>query len=288
MITIFTPTYNRAYILHQLYESLCRQTCKEFEWLVVDDGSSDNTEELVRGFIEEHKITLRYYRQQNGGKHRAINKGVGLARGELFFIVDSDDYLTDDAVEWVKSEYGNICEDSRFAGLSGCRQTPMGERIGGELPFERRDCNMLDLRMKYGVAGDMAEVYRTDVLRKFPFVEIEGEKFCPEALVWNRIAQEYIMHWVNNGIYVCEYLPDGLTAHITRIRMKNPKTAKLYYSELYNSDIPFLQKVKSAINFWRFALCADSTFVEDLGQIGVKALLLFPFGWIMHLNDLRK
>ena len=288
MLTIFTPTYNRAYILTQLYESLCRQTCKEFEWLVVDDGSGDNTEELVKSFIEKDLITIRYYKQPNGGKHRAINTGVKLAQGELFFIVDSDDYLTDDAVEWIKSEYETIRNDDRFAGLSGCRQTLNGERIGGALPFERRDCNMLDLRLKYGVSGDMAEVYITNILREYPFIEIDGEKFCPEALVWNRIARRYMIRWVNRGIYVCQYLPDGLTAHITRIRMKSPKTAKLYYSELYRGPIPFMQKVKSVVNFWRFALCADTSLSEDLQQIGALALILLPCGWLMHLKDLRR
>ena len=288
MVTIFTPTYNRAYILPQLYESLCRQTCNDFEWLIVDDGSNDKTEELLETFISEQKINIRYYKQANGGKHRAINRGVNLAQGELFFIVDSDDYLTDDAVEWVESEYKTICSDKSFAGLSGCRQTPNGKRIGGDLPFDLRDCNMLDFRMKYGVQGDMAEVYVTKVLKEYPFEEIDGEKFCPEALVWNRIAQEYVIRWVNKGIYVCEYLPDGLTAHITRLRMNSPKASKLYYSELYRSNISVLQKVKSAVNFWRFALCSNSTYLEDIGQIGLEALLLLPIGWIMHINDLYR
>ncbi|MBQ7856522.1 MAG: glycosyltransferase family 2 protein [Alistipes sp.] len=288
MVTVFTPTYNRAYILPQLYESLCRQTSKNFEWLVVDDGSTDNTEELFKVFVAEQKIVVRYYKHPNGGKHRAINAGVKLAEGELFFIVDSDDYLTNDAVAWIESRYADIRGDETFAGLSGFRQTSSGERIGGELSFDYLDCSALDLRMRYHVAGDMAEIYRRDVLREFPFDEIEDEKFCPEALVWNRIALRYKVRWINYGIYVCEYLPDGLTARITRIRMKSPQSAKRYYAELYRMPIPFMQRVKAAINFWRFALCANVSFGENLRQVGLSAMLWAPLGIVIHIIDLRR
>ncbi|MCS2864766.1 glycosyltransferase family 2 protein [Bacteroides thetaiotaomicron] len=99
MVTVFTPTYNRAYILNDLYQSLCRQTCRKFEWLIVDDGSTDNTEGLVASWLDEGKMSLRYIKQPNGGKHRAINKGIQEANGDLFFIVDSDDYLAKNAIE---------------------------------------------------------------------------------------------------------------------------------------------------------------------------------------------
>ncbi len=288
MVTVFTPTYNRAYTLQALYESLCRQRCHDFEWLVVDDGSTDQTEALISSFIAQKRIRIRYHRQPNGGKHRAINTGVGLAEGELFFIVDSDDFLTEEAIEFIQREYQQIKGDAAFAGLSGYREDPKGARIGGPLPFDRLDCNALDFRLRHKIRGDMAEVYRTEILKKYPFPEVEGERFCPEALIWNRIAQNYLIRWLNRGIYVCEYLADGLTARITRLRMQSPQTAQCYYAELAGYAIPWREKIKAGINFWRFACCTKRAFRENCQQIGLWALPLIMPGWLMHLNDKRQ
>ena len=128
LITVFTPAYNRGYIIGKLYESLRRQSFRDFEWLVVDDGSTDDTGTLLAGFIAENKIPIRYFRQENGGKHRAINRGVREARGELFFIVDSDDHLADDALERVAFHYGNVRNDANFAGVSGVCAAESGEK----------------------------------------------------------------------------------------------------------------------------------------------------------------
>ncbi|MFT0647270.1 glycosyltransferase family A protein [Bacteroides thetaiotaomicron] len=124
MVTVFTPTYNRAYILNDLYQSLCRQTCRKFEWLIVDDGSTDNTEGLVASWLDEGKMSLRYIKQPNGGKHRAINKGIQEANGDLFFIVDSDDYLAKNAIErilfflWTYQRQSSVCWCIRSSCIS--------------------------------------------------------------------------------------------------------------------------------------------------------------------------
>ncbi|MCM1028055.1 MAG: glycosyltransferase family 2 protein [Pseudoflavonifractor sp.] len=284
LLTIFTPTYNRAYRLPDLYESLCRQTSGDFEWLIVDDGSTDNTEELINGWISEGKISnLRYIKQTNGGKHRAINRGVKEAKGELFFIVDSDDRLTPDAVEWILTEYAKIRGDHSFAGLSGVAVTADGHRVGDGSDFPTIDANALDFRLKYKIKGDMSEVIRTDILREIPFPEYEGEKFCPEAVVWNRVARKYRFRWINKGIYVCEYLPDGLTAKIVALRRNNPRASMDCYSELYHTPgLPFSQKVKAAINYWRFALpdCASKH-----GMGGPLSLIAAIPGKLMRLHD---
>lgn len=191
MVTVFTPTYNRAYILNNLYQSLCRQSYGDFEWLIVDDGSTDNTEGLIASWLDEGEISLRYIKQLNSGKHRAINRGIQEANGNLFFIVDSDDYLADNTIERILFFYESIKDNNQFAGLSGMRAYPSGERIGGEFPFYILKASTLELRMKYHISGDMAEVYKTDILRQYPFPEFAGERFCPEALVWNRVAQKY-------------------------------------------------------------------------------------------------
>ena len=178
MITVFTPTFNRGYIIETLYRSLCRQTNKDFEWLVVDDGSTDNTQELIQSFVKEALIEIRYIKQPNGGKHRALNRGVKAAIGELFFIVDSDDYLADNALEQIAKHYDDIRDDASFAGVCGIRAFFSGKRIGGDCDFGILDCSSLDFRYKYHYKGDMAEVFKTEILRQYPFPEIEGEKFA--------------------------------------------------------------------------------------------------------------
>lgn len=287
MVTVFTPTYNRAYIIQNLYESLLRQTCSDFEWLIVDDGSTDNTEALIARFMTERKITIRYIKQMNGGKHRAINRGVQEAKGELFFIVDSDDMLVDNAIECVLYYYIQIENNSSFAGICGVKAYFSGERVGGEATFGILDCTSLEFRFQYGMKGDMAEIFSTKVLKAYPFPNIEGERFCPEALVWNRISKKYKLRYFNKKIYLCDYLSDGLTAKIIQLRMNNPEASRLYYSELYKMSIPFVQKFKAAINYWRFSFYSRVSFRDKVSQIGKSALFLYPIGFLFHLKDLR-
>ncbi len=289
MITVFTPTYDRAHTLPRLYESLLTQSSSDFEWLIVDDGSTDGTEDVVRGFINEDKIKIRYYKQLNGGKHRAINRGVMEAQGEFFFIVDSDDYLKPEAVEFYLYHLDLIKQDDDYAGISGRRVSPDGVYIGSIMPFEEKDSSSLDLRMKYGITGDMAEAYKTAVLKKYPFPDIAGEYFCPESLIWNRIAQKYLLRYFNEGYYICEYLDDGLTSKISKLRMKSPETSMLYYSELEKFTIPFSEKIKANINYWRFAFNSTKSFMWKQKKVDPgKTFIGMPIGFLMHINDKSK
>lgn len=252
LITVFTPTYNRAYRLGALYESLCKQTFRDFEWLIVDDGSTDNTRELVEGWISENQIDIRYIAQPNGGKHRAINRGVGNAEGTLFFIVDSDDILPSDSIEQIKSHYQLIKDRSGFGGLCGLKAYYDGSPVGNKPDFGVLECTNYDIRYKYKIKGDLAEVFYTDVMKEFPFPEIDGECFCPEVLVWNRISSKYRIHYFDTPVYYCEYLEDGLTASIVKVRIKSPIGACMTYAELVKAPIPFWVRFRSAINYWRF------------------------------------
>lgn len=283
-LTVFTPTYNRAYILPKLYDSLCRQLDNDFEWLIVDDGSTDNTRQLIESYISEGRIDIRYVCQANGGKHTAINRGVDLARAPLFMIADSDDYLTYDAVAWIKQASADVMSDDSFGGFSGIRITPDGEKIGGGPAFEPIDSNPIDIRFRHHIRGDLAEVLKTSVMRQFPFPVFDGERFCPEAMVWNRIARRYDMRFFHQGIYVCEYLPDGLTAKITKLRRESPKASMTYYSELFHTQIPFVQKIKAAINFWRFSLAA---YKQEYRMCNLLSLLCWLPGKLMQIRDAR-
>lgn len=292
MITVFTPTFNRCEFLPKIYACLCKQTFRHFEWLIVDDGSTDGTAEVVKDLIDKKEKTkegrafpIRYFHQENGGKHRAINRGVKEAKGELFFILDSDDILTPNALERIVFHYDQVRNNDQFSGVSGMRAFPNQQRIGGELDFDVKDLSPLDYWFKLNVVGDSAEVYRTDVLRKFPFPEIEGEKFCPEALVWYRIAKAgYKLRYFNEKIYICEYLPDGLTAKITKIRVESPIGATMTYWELYHSWVNWKARVIAGISFWRFYYHIKKPYHFEKKPL----FLLAPFGKLMCYNDNKK
>lgn len=223
-ITVFTPTYNRGYIIENLYASLKRQTVTDFEWLVVDDGSTDNTQELFdRWEQEENSFPIRYIKTQNGGKHRAVNRGVKLAEGELFFIVDSDDFLADDAIEMLLLWRDALPDDKTFAGIAGARGFSANEMIGTGHGAEYLDCKNTE-REKYGLRSDKAEAYFTHIMRQFPFPEFDGENFITESVVWNAISQAgYKLRWYDRIIYIGEYRSDGLTADNMGLFLRNPR-----------------------------------------------------------------
>lgn len=218
MITVLTPTYNRAYTLYRAYESLKKQNNLNFEWVIIDDGSSDNTEELISGWLGEKKFHISYYKRPNGGKHRAVNFGVKKAAGEYVLILDSDDTLTADCIDFIDRHIPEVSGDE-FAGLAGLRGFAgkgREEVIGGQID----DGSYIDAtnieRIKFHLGGDKAEAYKTSILKKFPFPEFEGEKFLAEGASWNRIAMAgYKLRWFNHIIYKCEYLEDGLTKNKT-------------------------------------------------------------------------
>jgi len=216
MITVMTATYNRAHTLPQLYESLCNQTQKSFEWVIIDDGSTDNTEAIVNGWCIENIIEISCVKKQNGGKHRAINDAVKMAKHDWFLIVDSDDFLTLDAIEQVSTWTETIEKDESFAGVAGLKAYASNDQKIGQYPKQKQFEDFIDAtnlqRKRKQLLGDKAEVYKTAILKKYPFPEYEGETFISESVVWDKIAQDgYKLRWFNKIICKCEYLEDGLT-----------------------------------------------------------------------------
>ena len=189
------------------------------------------------------------------------------------------------SLELVVETYQPIKHDISFAGVSGIDGYFDGRIIGSGLPDDSIDCNSVDIRYKFHVTGDMKEVFRTSVMKEFPFPDIEGEKFCPEALVWNRIAQKYKLRYFNKIIYKVEYQPEGITSNIVKVRMKSPITSMMCYAEMLDLNIPFKDKMKAAVNYWRFRLCynGNSSYSKVSGLWNVVA----PLGWLMHLKDKR-
>ncbi|MCI7808468.1 glycosyltransferase family 2 protein [bacterium] len=230
-ITVFTPTYNRAYILENLYRSLQRQSYGDFEWLVVDDGSSDGTEALFdRWRREENPFPIHYVRQENGGKCRAINHGLKLARGEMFFTVDSDDYLTDDALEKVARWEAELPKDQKYCGFAGNLGTAPNVTPNKPLPGDFFDGTAFD---RYGIVdGERASVFYTDIHRRYLYPEFPGEKFMTEAVTWNRMANDgYRMRFFNDIIWIFEYKDDGLTRSGYDLFLRNPQGTGLFFRE---------------------------------------------------------
>lgn len=237
-ITIFTPTYNRGYIIENLYRSLQRQSFNDFEWLVVDDGSSDNTEELFTKWSKENNnFQIRYYKKENGGKHRAINYALDKARGELFFTVDSDDYLTDDALYKVDKWEKSLDRSKKFAGIVANIGNDKDKTINN---FFKKEYLDLDLLQRYDYTedgkkvldGERAYIFYTDIHRKYKYPEFKGEKFMTEAVVWNRMAHDgYLVRYYNDIIWIFEYLDDGLTKAGNKLFLDNPKGYCLWLKE---------------------------------------------------------
>ena len=214
LITVFTPTYNRAKLLPRLYHSLQSQTCKEFEWIVVDDESKDHTEAIVKSFQEEdNPFPIIFLKQSHGGKHRAFNLAVQQARGDYFFTVDSDDWLPDNAVELLTTWIGEIKGISKLCGVAGQKVLKDGTAVGSSFTSGERfiDASSLDTHRLH-ITGDKAETVSTSVLRTHLFPEFDGEYFVTEDVCWNAIAADgYHLRWYQEPVYYCEYLEDGLS-----------------------------------------------------------------------------
>lgn len=287
LITIFTPTYNRANLLPSLYDSLKKQTNCDFEWLIVDDGSTDNTDEIINGFISEGVLSINYVKKENEGKHIAINKGLEYARGELFFIVDSDDILPQGSIEKILEKYEKVKRDKIIAGVAGRKGYITGGYIGSNVVWtEDLICSSLDLRMRRNVKGDMAEVFKTEILKEYLFPKFEGEKFCPESLIWNRISKKYSLLWFSDIVYKAEYIETGLTANIVKIRKYSPKASCLYYSELSKYEIPFVQKVKAVANYWRFSVYNNIPFTRKIKEVSkLLSIIALPISVGLIIRD---
>lgn len=288
--TVFTPTYNREYTLKKLYQSLKKQTYKEFEWLIVDDGSTDNTKELVQNFIDESILNIRYVYKENGGKHTAINVGVKNANGELFFIVDSDDGLVEDAIEIANNEWDTIEDKSNFSGVVGLCVYENGQVIGTQMPEDKKICSFTDLYFKYGVKGDKSIVFLTDILKKYPFPERKEVKFLPESIVWHEISKKYNVKCVNKPMIIREYLEDGLTQNI--LSKSSLKGRALEFLYLINQNTYPITKypymwVKNYINLARYSLLSKSSYFNEINRFYDKVvyILFYPLGYLKYTRQ---
>lgn len=260
--TIFTPTYNRGYIINKLFVSLKKQTFKDFEWIVIDDGSTDQTESIVSEFIKDSEFPIIYKKVENGGKHRAVNLGTQIASGELFFIVDSDDWLPEQSLQIIDQWEKALPNEGagKFCGICGLRVTNAGIPMGTTFIGQYLDCTTLE-RGKNGISGDKAEVIYTDIIRQYPFEEFEGEKFLTESVMWDKIANAgYKFRFINENVYVSDYLDDGLSKSGMSKVINSPKGwglsiyqdyvfGKISNDDIWNKYLTYYYMLKGKIPF---------------------------------------
>lgn len=273
-ITIFTPTYNRRNLIDNLYQSLLTQSQKNFEWLIVDDGSTDDTESYFSKLQSKlQPFPIRYIKQENGGKHRAINRGVQNANGDLFFIVDSDDSLLPNAIEKINQWTATLDCTHKWAGISGLKGFSKQKNVGQHNSKIFIDAKNTE-RHKYHLEGDKAEVYFTNILKKYPFPEISGENFISEEIVWNAIARDdYYLRWFNEIIYICSYLEGGLTKDKSK-NERNPQGCLLWAKGQLKTFPHNWRKRFLAIGVYREAVFANENINTSAIKLGISPIFI--------------
>ena len=288
-ITIHTATYNRAYTLSKAYESLKAQTCKEFEWIISDDGSSDHTEELVRGWqSKDNGFEIIYSKLPHVGFPRALNDGIRLSNTDWFMMLDSDDYLLPETVEKIVPWLEEIENIDMMVGIGITRCYPDGSFMKKQTPMINPEKGFVDAsssdRAKYNLDMDCFEVNRTAVLRKYPFQFWPTEEYAPPALNYNAMSFDgWKWRWRVDKLYICEYLSDGLTKSNKKVK-NNP----MGYAMMYNQDLLRFRDFKSCCYnaIQMTALCTCGRHLEYLLKSNDKfaTIVTLPIGLIWGIR----
>ncbi len=280
LITVFTPTFNRAYCLHKGYEALLRQSSKDFRWLVIDDGSSDNTRDLVEGWQQkDNGFEIKYFYQENGGLYTGYNKAIEEADTELCVCVDSDDYLTDDAIE-VVGDFWKKNRDQHYAGVIALDCFEDGTIIGDPLPTEK-SVNLIKLfQGDYHINnGDRKNFVRTDLYKQFaPMKVFPGEPDFSPHFLHLKISQQYDFLVLNRPVCVVEYQPDGMTNTVFKQYLRSPncfREMRLFDMSLKEAPLSF--RFKKHVHYVSSCLIAHSSWLKDSPDKPLT-LLAFPFG----------
>ncbi len=260
-LTVFTPTYNRITLLKRVYESLCRQSCGDFIWLVGDDGSTDGTQEQVAQWAGEGRLRIRYFRQENGGKMRAHNRGVKECDTPLFVCLDSDDYFTKTAVDDILNTWKEIRSDARYAGIIAHKGSDELHPLYDARFPDHEDTTLSGLYRK-GFEGETTLVFRTGLLQKNLFPEIPGEKYVPEDYVYDRIDRNHVFRVLPKILTVCELVSSGYTDRVEALRRENPTGWLLYYGQRARRTPMSVLKIKYASHYLRFENFADRQYTR--------------------------
>lgn len=291
--TIFIPTYNRAHTLGRALESVAQQTFRDFEVLIIDDGSTDDTRALVEEWQTRAEFPIVYHRQENQGKNGAHNTALTLARGFFTVNLDSDDMLVPNALERLNYHWQQIPEAQReqFAGVEGlCAHMDSGAIAGTAFPQDVFDSDYYQVREKHHVKGDKKCAVRTDVMREFPYPRFPGERHVRPSLLWKRIARKYKFRYVNEVIERIEYQSDGLSSNRFSLRMKNPNGFRYYFLEEINHPWPgktFSKALDDYTKYVRYSLHSGISYWQQWKEARLHPLwlLAIPTGTLHWLSD---
>lgn len=288
LVTVFTPIYNREKSILAVYNSLCSQTCKDFEWLVINDGSTDRTTEILDHILGHHdnSFIINYVSKPNEGLNRTINKGLDLARGTLFMRLDSDDSALPNAIALIHERYEKIKDNPQLCAIAFRSQHFDGTMVGYH-PFKWDTVSdFCSFRHIFHGTGDRNEVMKVEVFRKYKFPELEGEKFCPEALIWNRIAKDYQCVYCPEAIYRKGFEDDSITSKIyLTLKQCCQGSCILYFELLNNRVIPYAERFGAAVRYYRYALFAKRSLWKG---IPLKLLPALPIGLFVVFYDRMK
>lgn len=282
-ITIFTPTYNRAYLLPKLYNSLINQSSKDFVWMIIDDGSSDNTKELVQQWQSENKIEILYHYKENGGMHTGHNLAIRLIDTELNVCIDSDDYMPVDAVAKI-IDFWNINKSDKYAGILGLDAFEDGRIVSGKkFPPSINSGKYSLLSKNYGLKGDVKFIYRTEVLKKYEeYPVFEGERLTPLGYKYRIIDQDYNMLFLNEVVCIVEYMPDGSSHTIYKQYFQSPKGFKhsRYYTIKYAAD--FKEKIVQTAHFIKESMITKEYNFFRNNPAKLLSIMVLPIGVSMY------
>ncbi|TYS69703.1 glycosyltransferase family 2 protein [Sutcliffiella horikoshii] len=283
LVTVLTPTFNRAYKLPDLLNSLLSQTNFNFDWLIVDDGSTDDTKEIVKKFKNDNfKIT--YIQKENGGKHTAHNEGIKQIDTELTMIVDSDDILKSDAIQSIYNEWIPV-RNKGLCGVSFLKGDKVGGISGLKFPEDKFIGNFIDVRINRNDISEKAEVWVTDVLKKYPFPVYKGENYVGEGSIWCMIAKEKDMLFVNKVIYIYEYEEGGLTRAGKSLRVKNPLGGMFGAKVTLSKEFNWRMKTKKMWLFICYGFFAKMRIKDMFKECPMKVYFIIniPFGFFLYL-----
>lgn len=291
LLTVFTPTYNRSDLLNRCYESLCSQTSSNFKWLIIDDGSTDDTERLVNEWkSNENNFTISYYYKENGGLHTAYNEGIRLADTELFVCIDSDDFMPDDAVEKIENIWQNISEKG-YVGIMGIDRFEDGGCVGGEFPSGVYEMFLYEKLTKYKIPGDKKMIHRTDLLKKVaPMPVYDNEKFFNPSYMMYQLDSFGKLYVTNECFCIVNYQPDGMSSNFF-LQLKNSPNSFAQTRKLYLSfpNTSFLFKLKHSIHYISNCFTAKSICkgLKESPHI-IYSILAFIPGFMLYLLILFK
>lgn len=279
-LTIFTPSYNRANTLPRLYESLKRQTSGEFCWLIVDDGSTDNTRDIVMEWTRENKIEISYHYQENQGKPMAHNQGAALAKTELFACVDSDDYLADSAVEEIINCWKNHAKKTDV-GILAFKTTERGPVTKIRPGKKRRRSTLKNAYDHWGLEGDTMLVFRTEVVKRYQFPQFPGEKFVPESYLYDQIDQDGYLILLKKPLYICEYQEDGYSSNMPKLLKNNPCGYMAFIKQRLTIDKTFKERFSDSIRYVAMAKVCNEKIIKN-AVYPLYAILAFPAGLLFY------